>query len=242
MLGPLLVFGQSIRHALLGPWAVGFVAACCAWLAVGAQAQAGSGQWESAIQAFEAVDRTNPPPSQACLFVGSSSIRLWKTLAEDFAGVKVINRGFDGSQIEDVTSFADRMVMPYRPGLILLYGGDNDLAAGKTPDRVCADFRGFVEKVRAKLPDVPILFISIKPSPARWSLVDKVRSANRLVEAYARRGRNLVYIDVFTPLVDADGQPRADLFAEDKLHLNAKGYARWREIIKPHLPSHKTKE
>jgi lysophospholipase L1-like esterase len=216
-------------------WIVGVLVVCCGQLPVTAQLQPTSARRESEIRAFEAIDRTNPPPSRACLFAGSYSIRLWKSLGQDFAGVKVINRGFDGSQIEDVTFFADRIVWPYRPRMILLYAGDNDLAAGKTPERVFADFRMFVEKVRAKLPDVPIAFISIKPSPARRPLLDRARTANKLVEDYTRHGRGLTYIDVFTPMLGADGQPRSELFIEDKLHLNAQGYALWREIIRPHL-------
>jgi len=133
-------------------------------------------KWETDIAAFEASDRTNRPPKSPLVFVGSSSIRLWKTLAQDFPKHHVVNRGFGGSEISDSVQFADRIVIPYRPRLIVMYAGGNDIHNGKSPETVFNDFKAFVAKVHALLPKTRIAYISIAPNPARWSEVDKVRA------------------------------------------------------------------
>ena len=190
--------------------------------------------WESEIKAFEDADSKATAERGAVLFIGSSSIRLWKSLAEDFPSTKVINRGFGGSHIEDSTYYADRIVIPYRPRLIVLYAGDNDIESGKSPSRVLEDFQKFVRVVHRRLPETRIAYISIKPSPARWHLVDKARRANELIRDYTKTSRKLAYIDVFTPMLK-DGKPRPELFVEDNLHLSAKGYQLWRSVIAPHV-------
>ena len=187
------------------------------------------------IARFAAADSDAPPQPGGVLFVGSSSIRMWETLAADFPDVAVFNRGFGGSELEDVIRYADRIVFPYAPRLIVLYAGDNDIAAGKTPARVFADYRAFADTACARLPAVRLAYISIKPSPARWALVDSMRAANALIERHTRTNPRLVYIDVFTPMLRADGMPRDELFLEDGLHLNARGYALWRERVAPYL-------
>ena len=192
--------------------------------------------FEAEIRAFEAADAKQMPPAGAVLFVGSSSIRLWTTLAEDFPDHTVINRGFGGSRIPDSARYADRIVIPYKPKTIVLYAGDNDIAAGATPEQVLADFKVFVEKVHDALPETRIHFISIKASIARWALVDKIRAANRLVSAYAKEhSKRLAYIDIFTPMLGNDGKPRAELLVEDGLHLTPAGYELWTSIVKRHL-------
>jgi lysophospholipase L1-like esterase len=200
-----------------------------------AEAGKGSDRWEPDIRAFEAADKTVPPPKGAILFIGSSSIRLWKTLARDFPEKQVINRGFGGSEIADSVFFADRIVFPYAPRMIVMYAGGNDINAGKPPEQVFADFREFAEKVRAKLPQTPIAYIAIAPNPARWSQVDRVKAANRLIADYANAGHRIEFIDVFTRMLGADGLPRPEIFVEDRLHMNAKGYELWREIVGPYL-------
>jgi lysophospholipase L1-like esterase len=192
-------------------------------------------KWEADIQKFEEADRQQAPAKGAALFVGSSSIRMWKELATDFPGVNLLNRGFGGSQIADSTQFADRIVTPYQPRLILLYAGDNDLAAGKTPQQVLADYQTFVRRVRAKLPQVKIAFISIKPSLARLKLMDQIRVANALIRDDAAKHKNLLFVDVFTPMLNEAGQPRPELFIKDGLHMNREGYAIWRQAIAPVL-------
>jgi hypothetical protein len=192
-------------------------------------------KWEQDIRAFEAADRTNSPPRNAVLFIGSSSIRMWKSLAEDFKGMPVINRGFGGSQMTDSVFYADRIVIPYHPREIVVYAGDNDVAAGRTPQQVLGDFQAFVAKIRAALPGMKICYIAIKPSPARWKLVEQAREANRRIAQWTRTQAGLEFIDVFTPMLGEDGQPRAELLAKDKLHLNEKGYQLWTSIVRPYL-------
>jgi len=203
--------------------------------AVRAQTNSFPTKWEAEIGAFEAADRTNPPPHNAIVFAGSSSIRLWKTLAQDFAECKVINRGFGGSQIADCVTVMDRLILPCHPRLVVLYAGDNDIAAGKPPDQVAADFKTFVRKIQAASPRTRIAFISIKPSPARWQFIERIKTANQRIEAVCGQDERLIFIDVFNPMLRGDGKPRAELFLEDKLHLNPAGYALWTELIKPRL-------
>lgn len=203
--------------------------------ALAADVNRSSGKWEQEVRAFEEADRTNPPPTNAVLFLGSSSIRLWKTLATDFPGQRVINRGFGGSYMADSVELADRLVFPYKPRLIVVYAGDNDIASGKSPAEVTADFNRLVKMVQDSLPSTRIAFISIKPSPSRWKFVSEVRSANRQIREICEKDKHLIYIDVFNPMLGPNGMPKADLFVDDDLHLNAKGYALWTALIRPHL-------
>src|SRR5687767_7656201 len=139
------------------------------------------------------------PPRDAVLFVGSSSIRMWKTLEKDFPDLTVINRGFGGSTIRDSIRYADRIIIPYHPKRIVLYAGDNDVAQGMTAQLVFCDYKEFVAVVRLKLPAVRIDYIAIKPSIKRWAMVDTMREANRLIREYAKSHKNLGYIDIFPP-------------------------------------------
>lgn len=198
---------------------------------------AGPERWEPEIRAFEAADRTNPPPQGGILFIGSSSIRLWKTLAQDFPEYPVINRGFGGSQIADSVHYAHRIVVPYAPRLIVMYAGGNDINAGKSPEQVCADFWTFVQTVRRHLPETRIAYISIAPNPARWAQVDQVRAANACIQALCRTNAHLAFIDVFPHMLGPDGQPRPELFSADRLHMNAQGYALWTRLVRPFLES-----
>ena len=190
-------------------------------------------QWEPDIAQFEAQDRASPPRPGSIVFVGSSSIRMWTTLDRDFPGMPVLNRGFGGSEAGDVAQFAERIVVPYKPPVVVFYAGDNDLAAGKTPAQVLDAFRSLVATMHRELPGTRVVFVSIKPSIARWSIVDKMRQANSLVRDYARTDLRLVYVDVFTPMLDASGQPRRELYLEDGLHMTPAGYAIWRDLIAP---------
>ena len=192
-------------------------------------------QWNADIAAFEAADHAQPPPSGAVLFIGSSSIRFWKTLAADFPEVRTINRGFGGSEIADSTFFADRIVAPYHARAIVMYAGDNDIEAGNSPAQVRDDFAAFVRKARAVDPGVPIAFIAIKPSMARKALLPKIREANALVRDYAATQKDVSYLDVFTPMLGSDGQPQSRWFIADGLHMNRKGYVLWVGVVKPWL-------
>ena len=187
------------------------------------------------IEEFERQDRMVLPPAGAVLFLGSSTIRQWHTLAQDFPSVAVINRGFGGSQIQDSIFFADRIVIPHRPRLIVFYAGDNDLASGMTPAQVFADFKRLIERVRQDLPETVVVFVSIKPSPARLHLLDGIRAANLSIRNWIRQDRRLGYADVFEPMLAPDGSVRGELFVEDGLHLNQQGYAVWKRAVAPFL-------
>jgi lysophospholipase L1-like esterase len=193
-------------------------------------------KWEKDIAAFEKADTEKPPEKGAVLFIGSSSIRMWKSLAQDFPEHKVINRGFGGSEVADSVAFVDRIVVPYAPRMIVFYAGGNDINAGKSPEKVFSDFKEFVAKVRAKLPDEEIAYISIAGNPARWAQVEKVKEANRLIEEYTKQEKGLKFINVFPHMMGPDGQPKPDIFIADKLHMNEKGYAIWKEVVTPYLP------
>ena len=206
-----------------------------AFTAIGQALQSPENKWEPEIKKFEETDREKPPPKGAVLFVGSSSIRLWQSLGNDFPGTRVINRGFGGSELADSTFYVDRMVVPYRPKMVVLYAGDNDLANGKTPQQVFEDYKAFVERVHRKLPNTRIAFISIKPSPARASLLQSMKEANGLIKAYTTHARRLIYIDVFTPMLGKDGNPRPELFGPDRLHMNSEGYRLWKLVVTPSI-------
>jgi len=184
------------------------------------------------IASFVAWDSKNAVPNEPILFVGSSSIRMWKT-HESFPQLPVINRGFGGSHISDVVHFADRIVLPYAPKLIVLYAGDNDVAGGKSASRVLCDYKRFVELVQAKLPDTGIIFITIKPSGSRWKLWPEMNKANHLIKAFSEKSGRLFFADLGTPLLGADGQPDDGFFLDDRLHLNAKGYRAWTQVLRP---------
>ncbi len=207
----------------------------CTVCRVAAAAPPDSERWEPEIRAFEAADRAHPPPHGAVLFVGSSTIRFWKTLAKDFPDHKVLNRGFGGCFIADCAYFAYRVVIPYQPRLIVLRAGGNDINAGKTPEQVRDDFRAFVEKVRAKLPKVKIAYMTINATPARWANVKREKKANQLIKSYISQGKNLNYIDAFDATMGRDGKPRAELFVKDRLHFNAQGYKILSDVVRSHL-------
>jgi len=190
-------------------------------------------RWESEIRAFEDTDRIDPPKPGGVVFVGSSSIRLWPDLQSDFPGVNVIQRGFGGSQIDDVVNYAPRIVLPYKPSLVVLYAGDNDLSAGRAPEQVFKDYKAFVSIVHKALPNTKVAYVSIKPSGDRWALADKMRAANSMIQKYAAKDSMLTFVDVFTPMLGPDGKPREELFTDDRLHMNYDGYAIWRELLTP---------
>jgi len=190
-------------------------------------------RWEREISTFERKDSTNPPPKDALLFIGSSTIRLWKTLDQDFPGQRMINRGFGGSEIVDSTYFAGRVVFPCAPRMIFLRAGGNDLWAGKSPEQVFADFKEFVAAIHAKLPETEIVFIGLSPSIARWKQADKEKALNTMVEEYVRRTPRLKFIDIYAMVLGPDGQPRPELFVADKLHFSAEGYKLLAERVRP---------
>jgi lysophospholipase L1-like esterase len=193
-------------------------------------------KWEKDIAAMTAGDATNPPPKHGIVFVGSSSIRLWD-LKKSFPELPVINRGFGGSHLADSVRYAERIVTPYQPKTIVLYAGDNDLAAKppKTPEQIAKDFDAFVSIVRRSLPEAKIIFIPVKPSPSRWHLIDAQRETNELVRERCKQGENLVFLEIEKPMLGDDGKPREELFKQDMLHMNDEGYKVWAALLEPHL-------
>ena len=189
-------------------------------------------KWTAAIDKFTEADKTNPPPKGAVVFVGSSSIVKWTSLTQDFPNLKVVNRGFGGSELADSVFYADRIVAPYKPKAVVLYAGDNDLKAGKTPEKVFADFQAFVAKVHAKLPQARIVYIAVKPSPSRWAIKDQGLKTNALIAAEcAKDPKRLRFVDIWKPMLNAKGEPRPELFVKDMLHMNPEGYKIWTPLV-----------
>ncbi len=190
-------------------------------------------QWEKEIAAFEQSDLTNPPPKNGVEFIGSSMIRRWTTLAQDFPGQPVFNRGFGGSEIVDSTHFASRVIFPYAPRMIVFRAGGNDLWAGKTPEQVFADFQEFTATVHAKLPSTEIVFLSWSPTPSRWKQHEAEKELNELVKNFAAHTSNLQYIEAYDLPLGPDGLPRPELFVADQLHFNGRGYKLLTERVRP---------
>ena len=193
-------------------------------------------RWEKEISAYERKDATNPPPKDSFVFIGSSTIARWKSLAQDYPGQPVVNRGFGGSEIVDATHFAGRVVIPYAPKIVLLRAGGNDLWAGKSAEQVFADFKEFAETVHAKLPSAKIIFISLSPSLARWTQHEKEKQVNTLAAGYIAGKPYLQYVETYDLPLGTDGLPRAELFVADHLHFNAVGYKLLAERVRPCLP------
>lgn len=189
-------------------------------------------RWEEAIAGFEKQDRQSPPAAGGIVCVGSSSIRLWD-VKKAFGDLPVTNRGFGGSQMEDSAHFAERIVLPYKPRVVVVFAGGNDIAAGKSPERVFADFKILTGKIHAALPAAKIFYVSLFPTVARWKIDQQFMQSNGLIEAYTKTEPWLGYIDVRTKMTAADGGPRPELLRADNLHLNDAGYAVWNEAVVP---------
>ena len=190
-------------------------------------------RFAEAIEAFEKADREAPPPSKSILFIGSSIFRLWKGLKEQMAPLPVFNRAFGGSRTSEILAYMDRIVLPYRPRVIVYYCGSNDINANVTPGEIAANFREFVERVRKPLPETRILFVSINKAPQKMDRWREVDEANRLVEAYCAKEKGLRYIDVNPALFNGAGEARMELYLPDRLHFLDPAYDEFTRIIKP---------
>ena len=185
------------------------------------------------IVKFAEQDRATPPPACPVLFVGSSSIRLWTSLAQDMAPLPVINRGFGGSKISEVNAYFDRIVTPYRPRAIVFYAGENNIDANEAPAAVAEQFRQFLELKRSRLGKTPVFYISAKPSKLRFNQLGRQAEFNAAVRTLAASSTDLTYIDVVGPML-VNGEPR-DIFVEDGLHMSPAGYAIWRGLVRDAL-------
>jgi lysophospholipase L1-like esterase len=189
------------------------------------------------IQNFKHQDSINPPPQHAILFVGSSSFTKWTDVQSYFPGYTIINRGFGGSSLPDVIRYANEIIIPYHPKEIVIYCGENDFAGNDntTAEMVAERFKTLYAIIRSKMPDVPVVFISIKPSPSRRKYWPQMMEANQMIKDFISAQQHASYVDVYHPMLNADNQPKPEIFLEDSLHMNAKGYAIWRKAIEPYL-------
>lgn len=200
-------------------------------------AQARAQDWELTIRKFEDADKVKPPKQGGIVFTGSSSIVRWGRLRHDLKPLNIINRGFGGSQFPDLNKYAQRVVIAYHPRAVVVYEGDNDLAEGspRTPEMVANDAKEFIHIVHEQLPETWVYVMSIKPSKLRWNQWPKMKAANEMIREYIKTQDCAQYIDVATPMFDARGKLRANLFTQDGLHPSAKLYAMWTSVIKPVL-------
>lgn len=188
------------------------------------------------IKAFRAQDSVQFPPKNAILFIGSSSFNFWKDMPDYFPGYTLINRGFGGSSLPDVIRYAEDIIYPYQPKQIVIYCGENDLTDDKvTPQIVLERLKTLFGMVRGKFKNIPVVYVSIKPSPSRQHLMPRMVQANRLIREFLQTQKNAVFVDVYSKMLLPDGTPRKDIFIGDNLHMNAKGYAIWKKEIEPKL-------
>ena len=189
------------------------------------------------IQQFRKMDSVQAPPANAILFVGSSSFTKWTDVKDYFPGYSIINRGFGGSTLADVLRYEEDVIFRYNPKQIVIYCGENDVASSDTitANTVFNRFINLFSDIRAVYPNVPVVFLSLKPSPSRWQLREKAKATNQLIEQYLSKQKNAQFVDVWQPMLGKDSKPRPELFIEDNLHMNAKGYAIWQKLIQPTL-------
>lgn len=189
------------------------------------------------IAEFKKQDSVSFPPQNAVLFVGSSSFRMWKDVQDHFPGHVIINRGFGGSTLLDVTRYANDIILPYKPKQVLIYCGENDFAANDSlnPAQLAQRFIDLFKIIRGRYRKVPIAYVSMKPSPSRKHLMEKFDAANVMIREFLAKKRRTAFIDVYHAMLKEDGTPMTDIFLGDNLHMNAKGYAIWQQLIEPHL-------
>jgi len=203
-------------------------------------AQNDQDRWESTIRKFEEGDKVSPPPQNAIVFIGASSIVRWN-LKESFPelGAQAINRGFGGSLAADSVRYADRIVIPYKPRMVVFYAGDNDVEANHTPQQIADDFIAFERKVHAALPATQIVFISIKPSIRRFPWIEQIKGANALVKQYIATHSHLTFVDIVPRMLGPDGKPRKELLVADGLHMTPAGYKIWNDALRPILQANR---
>lgn len=191
--------------------------------------------WDAEINSLTEIDLKQTPPKNPVLFVGSSSMRLWRNLRESFPNLNVINRGFGGSRLEDTNYYFDRIVAPYNPRIVVLYAGENDINDGVAPEKLTNDYKKFAELMHQKLPKSKIIYVSMKPSPSRWKIADNFRQGNKLIKAEVAKDKHAIFIDVWSAMLDAKGEPRPELFQADMLHMKENGYAIWKGLLEKYL-------
>ena len=193
--------------------------------------------WAQDIEALEEKSTGRYAPDEAVVFVGSSSIRLWRTLEQDMAPLPVLQHGFGGAKLNDVVHYAARLVSAYRPRAVVVFAGTNDISpeAAKPPDTLLASYQSFIDIVRRAQPGLPVFFIGITPSPLRWEVWGVAHATNELIREWSTTQRSLYFIDTGPGLLGADGAPDPSNYVFDGLHLSERGYAKWTSIIRPRL-------
>lgn len=210
---------------------------CISIIAINKKAIAQQPPFYNDIQSFKKLDSIHFPPKNEILFIGSSSFTKWKDVQDYFPDYPIINRGFGGSTLPDVIRYANDIIIAYHPKQIVIYCGDNDLASSDTitAQTVLIRFKTLFEKIRAQLKNANIVYVSIKPSPSRIKLLQKDEEANQLIKDYLRTKKNTNYVDVYHSMMDETYKPIPEIFIDDSLHMNAKGYAIWQKRILPYL-------
>ena len=192
-------------------------------------------RFQSEIDKFKADKTDYTKVDKLVVFAGSSTIRMWTDLATDFPGINLLNRGFGGSHMSDLLYYADTLILQYKPSKVFIYEGDNDIAAGKSPEEILAGAAKLTDRIRMELPKTKIIFISAKPSIARWSMRDNFIRFNRLLEEFTKGRKRVYFLDTWNIMLDENGNPLGDIWLEDGLHMNRKGYDIWREAVKKML-------
>jgi len=206
-----------------------------ATLGLTAQQPIDPNRFEPAIQKFEAEDKATPPAKGGVLFIGASSIVRWTNLAESFPDLKVVNRGFGGSELSEAVKYAPRVVVPHAPRIVVLYAGENDLSRGVTPDIIASDFDKFLQLIHTSLPGTRIVVIGLKPSLLRWKIRDGMHETNKLISTRCATDRKCTYVDPWPSMIGKDGTPKPEFFVEDGLHMTPEGYKAWTHMLKPVL-------
>ena len=187
------------------------------------------------IAAFAEKDQDAAPVKDPILFIGSSSFTMWQDVGEYFPERQIINRAFGGSSIIHQIYFVNEVVFKYQPKKIVLYCGENDIAGGASAEIVADRFKIWFRQVRKNLPAVPIVYVSMKPSPSREKFLGTMRQGNQLISEFLAQQENTQYVDIVPLMLDADGKPRTDIFLKDMLHMNKDGYKLWQKTLEPHL-------
>ena len=225
-----------MKYKLSGRFAIiSLVLVCCFLFSYVAMAQ--NLPFFDEVQAFKKQDSIYPPLQHEILFIGSSSFTRWNNLQESFPDRTIINRAFGGSSLPDLIRYVDDITLPYDPGQIIIYCGENDFADNDsiTANIVTTRFKKLFNLIRENLPNVPIAFVSIKPSPSREKYWSKMVAANASIKKFLIKKKHTQFIDVYSKMFNADGTVMKDIFVEDNLHMNAKGYAIWKKAIEPSL-------
>jgi lysophospholipase L1-like esterase len=190
--------------------------------------------FEKDIEDFKSRDKENPPEKGQILFIGSSSFTLWKDVQDYFPGKKILNRGFGGSSLTHLIEYANDIIFPYEPSQIVIYSGENDIAGGASAQVTYERFKTVYRIIREKLPEVPMLYVSMKPSPSRMKYYNEMTEANKMISDFIKKEKNIKYVDVHSKMMKKN-YPISEIFTADSLHMNAKGYQIWKKKIQPHL-------